>query len=246
MTIHTRRNRRTQRGGFINKIKQFKRYVFGEDSLTRVKEIAITTNEDGIQVCEEITEKNNPILFAIRKNMENFQKFKNAGEYYFPQKDDTAGMKVAKCKRLNELRSKWIEIKKNEITGNKTMSDYDVFEPSKYDYTIVDKNMLRNVSTRYFDYLMREYCILATAKISPSYDQTCINYIGVPVYTSNATNTDVNTNNTKVEVGGKNSSKKRQMYKRTRKARLNGTRFKSRKSRRNNRSKRHTRKRSHA
>ena len=240
MTIHTRRNRRTQRGGFI---KQFKRYVLGDNSLTRVKEIAITTNEDGIQVCEEITKKNNPILYAIRENMENFQKFKNAGEYYFPQKDDTAGMKVAKCVRLNELRSKWIEIKKNEMnTGNKTMSDYDVFEPSKYDYTIVDNNMLRNVSTRYFDYLMQEYCILPTTILSPSYYQTCINYIGVPVYTGNAEED----NNTKVEVGGKNSSKKRQMYKRTRKARLNGTRFKSRKSRRNNRSKRHTRKRSHA
>ena len=244
MTIHTRRKRRTQRGGLVPGFTSLKVKFFGEDSLTRVKEIAITTNENGIKVCEEITEKNNPILFAIRKNMENIQKFKNAGEYYFPQKDDTAEMKVAKCKRLNELRSKWIEIKKNEMnTGNKTMSDYDVFEPSKYDYTIVDKNMLGKVTTtRYFDYLMREYCILATANLSPSDYQTCINYIGVPVYTKNAEED----NNTKVEVGGKNSSKKRQMYKRTRKARLNGTRFKSRKSRRNNRSKRHTRKRSHA
>jgi len=243
MTIHTRCNRRTQRGGLVPGFTSLKVKFFGEDSLTRVKEIAITTEEDGREDCEEITQKNNPILFAIRENMKNFKKFKNAGKYYFPHEDDTSEMKVAKCKRLNELRSKWIEIKKNEMnTGNKTTSDYDVFEQPKYDYTIVNKNMLGKVTTRYFDYLMQEYCILPTAKLSPSYDQTCINYIGVPVYTKNEKE-DVNT---KVEVGGKNSSKKRQMYKRTRKARLNGTRFKSRKSRRNNRSKRHTRKRSHA
>ena len=94
MTIHTRRKRRTQRGGLVPGFTSLKVKFFGEDSLTRVNEIAITTEEDGREDCEEITQKNNPILFAIRENMKNFKKFKNAEEYYFPQDGDAAQMKV--------------------------------------------------------------------------------------------------------------------------------------------------------
>jgi len=230
MTIHTRRKRRTQQGGLVPGFTSLKVKFFGEDSLTRVKEIAIT-NSDGTDICEDITNKNNPILFAIRENMKNFSKFQKAGKYYFPHEDDTSEMKVAKCKRLNELRSKWLEIKKNEMnTGEKTvMSKDNVLEQPKYSSAIVDKNMLGNVDTRYFSYLMMNYCNREDESAVDD-DDACIKYDDLDI---------------KVK-GGKNSSKKRQMYKRTRKARLNGTRFKSSKSRRNNRSKRHTRKRSHA
>jgi hypothetical protein len=129
MTKTRKHPRRRQRGGFITKMKQM---MFGDSSLTRVKEIRITTTTDGTEQCENITKENNSMLFDVREIMLNRPNYAPAGEYYFPLENDTDEVKVQKCKRLNALRLEWIALKKKETAVGEQLKNENTIVWTKY------------------------------------------------------------------------------------------------------------------
>jgi hypothetical protein len=210
MTKTRKHPRRRQRGGFITKMKQM---MFGDSSLTRVKEIRITTTTDGTEQCENITKENNSMLFDVREIMLNRPNYAPAGEYYFPLENDTDEVKVQKCKRLNALRLEWIALKKKETAVGEQDSQFTWNSKTKiplYGRNTVEKGMVTDVNTRFLSFLMDMYC-----NIDENVDESpdvCIQYQRMePMMKISNTS-----------VGGK----KTHMYRKTRKTKSSGSRKK--------------------
>lgn len=140
--------RKVKRGGFLSNM--FSRPV------TNIEEI-VDNNPNNF------SQSKTPRLWTVSQAMNNHGAFAAAYEYYFDNLD------VEKCKRLNEIRLKWIAYKTSPQNKPDPYHVSETLTTHKIQKGILPS--LNSNTTRYVSFLMREYCM----EIQDNTSTQCVN-----------------------------------------------------------------------